>query len=91
MKEYAKYKGQFDLKRRSYRYYKLSEACKQQRIVVENAHDALGDVFGLYRRAEIENLVDESCFAVVDVGNNGDVFHSVLLLCTAKKWHRDKV
>lgn len=44
MKEYAKYRGQFDLKKRGYRWYSLSEACKQQRIKVENAHDALGDV-----------------------------------------------
>jgi DNA polymerase III subunit epsilon len=44
MLEYARYKGQFDLQRRTYRYYSLSQACKQQRIVVENAHDALGDV-----------------------------------------------
>jgi DNA polymerase-3 subunit epsilon len=44
MKEYAKFKGQMDLRARTYRWYKLAEACKQQRIKVENAHDALGDV-----------------------------------------------
>ncbi|MCU0514855.1 MAG: 3'-5' exonuclease [Anaerolineae bacterium] len=44
MLAYARYRGQFDLKKRSYRWYKLSEACTQQRIKVENAHDALGDV-----------------------------------------------
>lgn len=44
MKEYARYKGQFDLRKRSYRWHSLSEACKQQRIPLANVHSALGDV-----------------------------------------------
>jgi DNA polymerase III epsilon subunit-like protein len=44
MKEYARFKGQFDLKKRQYSWHSLSTACTQQKIPVENAHDALGDV-----------------------------------------------
>ncbi len=44
MKEYARYRGQFDLRKRSYRWHSLSDACKQQRIPLADTHTALGDV-----------------------------------------------
>ena len=43
MKAYAQFHGQFDLKRRTYSYQKLGEACRQQKIPVVQAHDALSD------------------------------------------------
>ncbi|QPC82428.1 3'-5' exonuclease [Phototrophicus methaneseepsis] len=42
MKQYARYKGQKNANG-SYRWHKLAVAAKQERIKVENAHDALGD------------------------------------------------
>jgi DNA polymerase-3 subunit epsilon len=44
MIEYARYRGSWDIQKRSYRWHKLSDACKFQHIKVENAHNALGDV-----------------------------------------------
>ncbi len=44
MKAYAQFRGKFDLKRRTYSYHKLGEACVQQKIPVVKAHNALGDV-----------------------------------------------
>jgi DNA polymerase-3 subunit epsilon len=43
MKAYAQFHGQFDLKRRTYSFQKLGEACRQQRLPVVHAHDALSD------------------------------------------------
>jgi DNA polymerase III subunit epsilon len=44
MKTYAKFYGAWNTTRREYGWQKLEQACKQQRIPVENAHNALGDV-----------------------------------------------
>jgi DNA polymerase-3 subunit epsilon len=43
MKAYAQFHGMFDLKRRTYAYHKLGEACRHQKIPVITAHDALSD------------------------------------------------
>jgi DNA polymerase III subunit epsilon len=43
MKAYAQFHGMFDLKRRTYSYQKLGEACRHQKIPVIKAHDALSD------------------------------------------------
>ena len=43
MKAYAQFHGMFDLKRRTYAYQKLGEACRHQKIPVVKAHDALSD------------------------------------------------
>jgi len=43
MKAYAQFHGMFDLKRRTYAYHKLGEACRHQKIPVIKAHDALSD------------------------------------------------
>lgn len=43
MKAYAQFHGMFDLKRRTYAYQKLGEACRHQKIPVIKAHDALSD------------------------------------------------
>jgi DNA polymerase-3 subunit epsilon len=43
MKAYARYHGTWNPKYRSYKWHSLSNACTQQQIVVENAHQALGD------------------------------------------------
>nr|AAS90610.1 conserved hypothetical protein [uncultured soil bacterium] len=43
MKAYAQGHGMFDLKRRTYAYHKLGEACRHQKIPVVQAHDALSD------------------------------------------------
>jgi DNA polymerase-3 subunit epsilon len=42
MKQYARYKGQKNANG-GYRWHKLAVAAKQERIKIENAHDALGD------------------------------------------------
>ena len=42
MKQYARYRGQKNANG-AYRWQKLTQAAKQQRIKVEDAHDALGD------------------------------------------------
>jgi DNA polymerase III subunit epsilon len=44
MKQYAKYNGKWNSKRRSYVWHKLGNAAIQEGITVENAHDAVGDV-----------------------------------------------
>ncbi len=44
MKQYAKYNGKWNGKRRSYVWHKLGNAAALEGIVVENAHDAIGDV-----------------------------------------------
>jgi len=43
MKAYASYYGQWHKKRRSYIWQSLTNACKQQGVHVENAHNAIGD------------------------------------------------
>jgi DNA polymerase III subunit epsilon len=43
MKAYAQFHGMFDLKRRTYAYHKLGEACRHQKIPVIKAHNALSD------------------------------------------------
>ena len=44
MKQYAKYNGKWNGKRRSYVWHKLGDAVLQEGLTVENAHDAVGDV-----------------------------------------------
>lgn len=44
MKEYAKYNGKWNGKRRSYVWHKLQAAVIQEGLIAENAHDAVGDV-----------------------------------------------
>jgi DNA polymerase III epsilon subunit-like protein len=44
MKQYAKFNGKWNSKRRSYVWHKLGNAIDQEGLMVENAHDAVGDV-----------------------------------------------
>lgn len=44
MKQYAKFNGKWNGKRRSYVWHKLGNAVALEGLVVENAHDAVGDV-----------------------------------------------
>ena len=44
MKQYAKFYGMWNGRRRSYKWQKLGNACFQQGITVGNTHDALDDV-----------------------------------------------
>jgi len=44
MKQYAKYNGKWNSKRRSYVWHKLGNAATLEGITVQNAHDAIGDV-----------------------------------------------
>lgn len=43
MKRYAQFWGDWNAYRNDYRWQKLSDAAVQQKITVENAHDAIGD------------------------------------------------
>ncbi len=44
MKEYARFRGVKNPRYGDYKWHKLSDACRQEGLPVENAHDALGDV-----------------------------------------------
>lgn len=44
MKQYAKFNGKWNSNRRSYSWHKLGDAVKLEGLIVENAHDAVGDV-----------------------------------------------
>jgi DNA polymerase III subunit epsilon len=44
MKQYAKYRGLWNAKYRSYRNFKLSDAAAHEEIIVANAHSAVGDI-----------------------------------------------
>ncbi len=44
MKQYAKFNGKWNGKRRSYVWHKLGNAVELEGLTVENAHDAVGDV-----------------------------------------------
>ncbi|MDQ7036287.1 MAG: 3'-5' exonuclease [Anaerolineae bacterium] len=44
MKQYAKYRGVLNSKRRGYRWHKLTDAADYEKLLVANAHTALGDV-----------------------------------------------
>ena len=43
MKTYARFKGDWNPRYRSYKWHSLSKACGQQQILVINAHNAIGD------------------------------------------------
>lgn len=44
MKQYAKYRGVWNAKYRSYRWHSLTEAVAYEKLVLANAHTAVGDV-----------------------------------------------
>jgi len=44
MKQYAKFNGKWNSRRRSYIWHKLGDAVMREGLNVENAHDAVGDV-----------------------------------------------
>lgn len=44
MKQYATFRGVWNSSKRSYRWHKLTEAAAYEKIVVKDAHTALGDV-----------------------------------------------
>jgi len=43
MKTYARFKGDWNPRKRSYTWHSLSNACLQQKVAVINAHNAIGD------------------------------------------------
>lgn len=59
MKQYAKYRGVWNSKYRSYRNHKLTDASAYEKLVVANAHTAVGDVIMtlelIKKMAEIES------------------------------------
>jgi len=44
MKQYAKFHGKWNPRRRSYTWHKLGNAIELEGLTLENAHDAIGDV-----------------------------------------------
>lgn len=44
MKEYARFRGDWNSRHRQYRWHKLTNACTYEGITVKDAHNALGDV-----------------------------------------------
>lgn len=56
MRQYAKFNGKWNSQRRSYTWHKLGSAVAQEGLIVENAHDAVGDV--LMTLALIHKIAD---------------------------------
>jgi len=56
MKQYAKFNGKWNPRRRSYTWHKLGAAVELEGLTVENAHDAVGDV--LMTLALIHKIAD---------------------------------
>lgn len=53
MKTYAKFKGDWNSKFRSYKWHSLSNACLHEKIAVINAHQAIGDCLMTLKLIEV--------------------------------------